>query len=159
MKNDKFLIGIVIGIVVLVIVALMVVLLRRPGNESYIADDTPAGVVHNYFLAVQRKDYEKAYGYLSDDLNSKPNLDKFIRDLDNYGSQSDAALQMGETTQSTERAQVDVAITTYHAGGIFDSNTYTDRNTAYLQAAPDGSGWRLTQFPYPYWGYDWDDEK
>ncbi|HRV95562.1 MAG TPA: hypothetical protein P5526_25635 [Anaerolineae bacterium] len=159
MKNDKFLIGIVIGIVVLVIVSLTVVLLRRPGEESYIADDTPAGVVHNYYLALQRKDYEKAYSYLSDDLKSKPDLDKFIRDLDNYGRQSDASLQIGETTQTDGHAQVDVAITTYRAGGIFDSNTYTDRNTAYLQATPDGSGWWLTQFPYPYWGYDWDNEE
>lgn len=155
MKRDKFLIGIVTGIVLLVIVAVAVVLLNRPGDESYVADDTPAGVVHNYFLAVQRQEYEKAYGYLSDDLDNKPDLDKFIRDLDTYNRSSQASLQIGETTLGDARSQVAVSITTYRAGGLFDSNTYTDRGAAYLQATPDGSGWRLTQFPYPYWGYDW----
>ncbi len=158
MKNDKFLIGIVVGIVLLVIVALVTVLARGPG-EDYIADDTPAGVVHNYFLAVQRKDYEKAYSYLSDDLESKPDLDEFIRLIGNVGNRSEASLQIRETRPGDIHAQVDVAITTYSPGNLFDKGSYTNDNTVYLRATGDGSVWKLIEFPYPYWGYGWDEEK
>lgn len=159
MKNDKFLIGIVIGIIVLVVVALVTVLMRKPGVEDYVADDTPAGVVQNYFLAIQRKDYEKAYGYLSDDLKSKPDLDKFIRDVDNLSYGSEASLQIRETRLGNVHTQVDVSITTYRPGGLFESNSYTSQDTVYLRATGDGSVWKLIEFPYPYWGYGWDEAK
>ncbi len=155
MKTDKFLIGIVAGIVVLVIIAVVIVL-GRGQIEEYIADDTPAGVVHNYFLAVQRADYSKAYGYLSDELKAKPDLDQFITNVDNYGNRSENALTVGETTINDDRAQVQVSITTYSRGGPFGfgGNNYTNWDTAHLRRAPDGR-WKLIEFPYPYWGYDW----
>ncbi|MCB0211113.1 MAG: hypothetical protein KDJ52_17370 [Anaerolineae bacterium] len=157
MKNDKFLIGIVAGIVLLVIVSVVVVLLRQPSAESYVADDNPAGVVHNYFLAIQREEYEKAYGYLSDNLKNKPDLDTFSRDMDIYGPDRQSSLTIGETTLDDARSQVDISITTYSAGGLFDNNQYTSRDTVYLEATADGSGWRINHFPYPYWQYDWDE--
>ena len=156
MKNDKFLIGIVIGIILLIVIAVVAVLLRTPENEEYVAVEDPAGVVHNYFLAIQRKDYEKAYGYLSDDLPSKPSLDEFTRQIDGQSRNTEASLSIGETRLGDLQTQVDVSITTYRPGGLLDSNSYTDRNTAFLRAAGDGSEWKLTQFPYPYWGYNWD---
>lgn len=160
MKGDKFLIGIVAGIIVLVIAAVVAVLLRSPENEEYVADDTPEGVVHNYFLAIQRKDYEKAHSYLSDAIESKPDLDKFIRDI-GYNSDTRASLQIGETQLGDVHSQVEVSITTYYGpGGFldfgFDSNSYTSQGTATLQATNGGGVWKLTGFPYPYWGYDWD---
>ncbi|MFN8457357.1 MAG: hypothetical protein U0401_22320 [Anaerolineae bacterium] len=155
MKTDKFLIAIIGGIILLVIIA-MALVLARGQNEAYVADDTPAGVTQNYFLAVQHKDYERAYGYLADDLKSKPDLDQFIRDMSNV--RSEASLKIGETRPGTTTTQVDVSITTYSGGGIFESNSYTSEETVVLRAAPDGQ-WKLTSFPYPYWGYDWDQEK
>ena len=85
MKDDKFLIGIIIGIVLLIVIALATVLARKPEAEDYVVDTTPDGVVHNYFLAIQRKDFERAYNYLADDLKSKPDLDEFIREMGNAG--------------------------------------------------------------------------
>ena len=157
MKNDKFLIGIVIGIIVLIVVAVIVVLLRTPENEDYVADDNPARVVHNYFLAIQRKDYEKAYGYLSDDLQSKPTLDQFTREIDGQSRNTEASLSIGETRLGDAQTQVDVSITSYRPGGLFDSNSYTDRTTVFLRATDGGGVWKLIQFPYPYWGYNWDE--
>ena len=152
MKEDKFLISIVVGIVLLIIVALVAVLTRSPQNEDYVADDTPQGVVHDYFLAIQRKDYDRAYSYLSDDLKSKPDLNQFIRDI---GNTSEASLKIGEIRTGDVHTQVDVSITTYQHGGLFESGSYTNRDTAFLRATNDG--WKLTQFPYPYWGYNWDE--
>lgn len=157
MKEDKFLIGIVIGIIALVIVAVVAVLLRTPASEEYVADDTPAGVVHNYFLAVQNEDYDRAYSYVSDELESKPDLDEFIRNVDTFAGNAQSSLQIGQTKVNQARAQVDVSITTYRPGGLFDSNSYSQPGTAYLEEAADGSGWRLTEFPYPYWGYEWNE--
>ncbi len=158
MKDDKFLIAIVAGIVVLVIVALVTVLLRTPNNEEYIADNTPEGVVHNYFLALQRQDYEKAYSYLADDLQAKPTLDEFTRELD-YTSSSEVTLQIYETRLGDVHTQVDISITTYSSGGIFDSGSYNTEDTVYLRATGDGGEWRLIEFPYPYWGYSWDQDQ
>ena len=158
MKDDKFLIGIVAGIVVLVVVALAVVIMRAPQNEEYLDSDSPEAVVHNYFLAIQRKDYEKAYSYLADDLQSKPNLDEFIRVVDNNARNQETSLSIGETRLGDAHTQVDVVLTTYRQGGIFDSNSYTSRETAFLRATNGGNTWKLTQFPYPFWGYDWHQE-
>ncbi len=153
MKNDKFLIGIVIGIGLLAVVAIFVVLSRNQ-TEDYVADDTPAGVVHNYFLALQRQDYEKAYGYLSDELENKPDLDRFITTADDFGNRSEASLQIGQSTVTDSRARVDLSMTTYRNGGIFDRGSYTNRGTAHLRLNSEGA-WKLIEFPYPYWGYDW----
>jgi hypothetical protein len=148
MKTDKFLIGIVVGIVLLVIVAVVLVLARGQ-NESYIADDMPDGVTHNYFLAIQRKEFEKAYSYLSDEIEEKPNLDEFIASVDN---QNETALKIGAVTIDNNRARVDVAITNYYGGGPFDSGRYTNQETAYLRQDASGN-WKIFEFPYPYWGY------
>ena len=158
MKNDKFLLGIVAGIVLLVIVALAVVLLRVPKNEEYVADNTPKGVVHNYFLALPRKDFEKAYSYLSDDLKAKPDLDEFTRQMDD-SSRAETSLQIRQTRIGDVHTQVDVSITTYRPGGLFDSSSYTTQDTVFLRAAGDGGQWKLIEFPYPYWGYNWDVEQ
>ena len=146
MKNDKFLIGIVVGIIVLVIAAVSVVLLRGK-SEEYVADNDPAGVVHNYFLAIQRQDYDKAYNYLSDEIKSKPDLDDFI-----------LILKIGESSIDAKRAQVQVTITTYRGGGFLDSGSYANRDTVHLRSTPNGE-WKIFQFPYPYWGYDWNEPK
>ena len=65
MKQDRFLTGILVGIAVLVATALVVFFIRQD-TQSYVAEDAPEGVVHNYVLAVLNDDYEKAYGYLAE---------------------------------------------------------------------------------------------
>ena len=157
MKNDKFLIGIIIGIVILAVAAITIVLMRGQ-EEDYLADDTPTGVVHNYFLAIQREDYDKAYGYLSDEIKSKPDLNDFILVVDNYGNGSEASLTIGESSIDDNRAQVKVSITTYHGGGLFDRGSYATQDTVHLRATPAGD-WKIIQFPYPYWGYYWNNEQ
>lgn len=154
MKQDRFLIAIVAGILLLVVVAVVVVLTRAPGSEEYRADDTPEGVVHNYFLAIQREDFSKAYGYLSDELENKPTLEQFIQEAGSSGSNQEASLKIGAVSQSDGVTQVKITLTTYSAGGLFDSNRYSNDDIALLRQS-DAGQWRLTQFPYPYWGWNW----
>lgn len=154
MKNDKFLIGIIAGIVVLAVAAVVLVLAR--GRENYLPDDTPAGVAHNYFLAIQRQDYQKAYSYLSDELKNKPNLDQFISTISQNYQQGEAALKIGETTLTGDRATVQVIITHYRGGGPFESSRYANTDMAQLKRNANGD-WQLIAFPYPYWGYNWNE--
>jgi hypothetical protein len=157
MKQDKFLYAILAGIILLVVLSVVVVLVRAPGSEQYQPDDTPAGVAHNYFLAIQRNEYERAHSYLSDQLRNKPDLDQFITDIGNNSADQEAALKLGNVSQSGQYTEVEVVVTNYRAGGIFDSNRYATTDMAILRQDSNGR-WRLIQFPYPYWGWQWNEE-
>ena len=133
------------------VAAAIIIVLARANTEEYTADDNPAGVVHNYFLAIQRKEYEKAYDYLSDELKSKPDLDDFIITVDNHGNYPETALKIGEATITGDRAQVRVSLTTFNDSGLFDSRSYSNQDTDHLR--PDADGQRkLIEYVYPYWG-------
>ncbi|GAB4450951.1 MAG: hypothetical protein Kow0031_33470 [Anaerolineae bacterium] len=157
MKQDKFLIAIVAGVLLLVVVAIVVVLTRLPGNEDYRPDDTPEGVAHNYFLAIQRKEFNKAYGYLSDELENKPSLEQFVQEAGNTGSSQEASLKIGPVSQSDGVTQVEVTVTTYSSGGLLDSSRYSSDDIALLRQDSAGQ-WKITRFPYPYWGWSWNEK-
>lgn len=79
--NDKLLLGIVGGIVLLIVIA-FVVTLSKP-EAAYQSEDTPEGVVHNYLLALQKADNQRAYSYLSKNLEGYPrSLAEFSEDID-----------------------------------------------------------------------------
>ncbi len=158
MKQDKFLIGILAGIGLLVVAAIVAVMLRAPGSEEYLNENTPQAVVHDYYLAIERKDYEKAYGYLADDLTNKPTLEQFISQVSTNYRSGESSLKIGEVRPGDATTQVDVTITTYNVGGIFDSSRYSTPDIALLRANAAGE-WKLVQFPYPYWGWEWNQEK
>lgn len=150
MKQDRFLIGILIGIAVLVIIALTL-FLTRADNLEYVADDTPEGVVQNYVVALYKKDYERAYSYLSDDPY-KPGYESF-RDvfLLNYTNPDNAGLEIGEVSINGQDAIVSLGII-YAPADPFSSG-YRNTETAVLRL--EGGQWKLRQMPYSYWSYDW----
>jgi Tfp pilus assembly protein PilW len=77
MKQDRFLLGILIGIALLVVAAL-VVFFTRQQDVAYRTGQAPEDVVHNYALALMNKDFEQAYGYLAD-LQDKPTFEESAR--------------------------------------------------------------------------------
>lgn len=151
MKQDRFLTGILIGIGVLVIAALAVFFTRRD-TQSYVADDTPEGVVHNYVVAVLDKDYEKAYGYLAD-LDHKPDYEQFRQAfLNNMVNPGDSAVDIGETEFVDDEAYVEVALV-YNPSDPFSSG-YRDVQRAGL--VMQNGAWKLTSMPpYYFWDYNW----
>ena len=151
MKQDRFLTGILIGIGVLVIAALAVFFTRRD-SQTYVADDTPEGVVHNYVVAVLEKDYEKAYGYLAD-LEYKPDYDEFRQVfLNNYVNPGNAAVDIGDTEVIGDEAYVEVALI-YNPSDPF-STGYRDVQRAGLVL--QNGAWKLTSMPsYYFWEYNW----
>ncbi len=151
MKQDRFLTGILVGIVALVIVALVVFFIRKD-SQSYIAEATPAGVVHNYVLAVLNGDYKKAYGYLAD-LENKPTYEQF-RDsfLKGTVNPNNSAVDVGKSEINNDTASVEVAMI-YNPSDPF-STGYRDVQRALL--VRQGGAWKLSSMPgYYFWDYSW----
>lgn len=151
MKQDRFLTGILVGIGLLVVVALAVFFTRKD-SQTYIAEDTPEGVVHNYVLAVLNKDYEKAYGYLAD-LEYKPTYENFRRAfLNGEVNPQNQAVDIGESEIVGDVATVDLELI-YNNSDPF-STGYRNMMTADL--VKQNGAWKLTLMPqYNFWGYDW----
>ena len=151
MKQDRFLIGILIFIFLLVAVALGLFYTRQD-TQTYGPEDSPAGVVRNYVIAVQNMDFERAYGYMAE-RDAKPGYDNFRKAfLNSELDTSNAALQIGSTRNISEsEAVVDVTLV-YSSNDPF-SRSWSDSQKASL-IKQDGS-WKLTSMPYPYWGWDW----
>ncbi len=152
MKQDRFLTGILIGIGMLVIAALAV-FFTRSDTQTYVADDTPEGVVHNYVVAVLEKDYHKAYGYLAD-LENKPTLDEFHQAFltGQVNPQSSAVDIGGAEIGGDEFAYVEIALI-YGPSDPF-STGYRDVQRAALVL--QNGAWKLSSMPgYYFWEYNW----
>jgi len=151
MKQDRFLTGILIGIAALVVIALVLFFVRRDTSQ-YVADDTVEGVLHNYALAVQKQDYEKAYSYLADKPD-KPSYDTFRRDfLQDYVNPGQSGIEITDTNINGKEAIVNLSIV-YLSNDPFSGGSYNSSGNALLVKQKDG--WRIYQMPYNYWASDW----
>jgi hypothetical protein len=151
MKQDRFLTGILIGIGVLIITALAVFFIRKD-SQTYVGDDTPEGVVHNYIVAVLNKEYEKAYGYLAD-LDNKPTYEQFRNAfVTGMLNPSNSAVDVGKSDITGDDAYVEVAMI-YNPSDPFSSG-YRDIQQAIL--VKQGGAWKLSSMPtYYLWEYNW----
>jgi hypothetical protein len=151
MKQDRFLTGILIGIGVLVVAALAVFFTRRD-TQSYVSEDTPEGVVHNYVVAVLEKDYEKAYGYLAD-LDNKPDYEDFRQAfLNGTVNPDNSAVDIGDSEISGEEASVEVSL--IHNSSDPFSTGYREVQRALL--VNQNGAWKLSSMPtYYFWDYSW----
>jgi len=151
MKQDRFLTGILVGIGILVVVALAVFFTRKD-SQTYVADDTPEGVVHNYVLAVLNKDYEKAYGYLAE-LKYKPTYEEFRRAfLNGEVNPQNQAVDIGASDIAGDTATVELQLITNSSDPF--STGYRNQQTADL--VKQEGAWKLTLMPqYNFWGYNW----
>ncbi len=151
MKQDRFLIGILIGIAVLVIVALMVFFSRKDGNLNYVSDETPEGVVQNYVVALHKRDFDKAYGYLAD-LQHKPTREQFHQSLLNHSlDPANAGVEIGKAEIVGNSASVSLGVV-YGQRDPFSSGY---RNADYAQLVRQNEAWKIKQMPYSFWAFDW----
>ncbi|OGO11609.1 MAG: hypothetical protein A2Y53_07170 [Chloroflexi bacterium RBG_16_47_49] len=127
--NDKVLIGIVVGIVILIITALVITLMKP--EPTYLAEDTPEGVAHNYLLAIQQEDYERAYGYLSPTLVGYPRLEEeFIEDIQNnswsFRLDRSTTLSVEASTITGSKSNVTVRELSIFGDDLFNSGQSTN---------------------------------
>ena len=151
MKQDRFLIAILIFIVILVIAAVAVYFIRQE-KQAYLPDTSPENIVQNYVLALQNKEYEKAYSYLRQE-DKTPTLAEFKETfLRQQRSLAETAIQIGDVTEKDGHVTLEIII--LHGGREPFGNTWKEYNAALLEK--EDAGWKITYFPSPYWGWDWD---
>ena len=151
MKQDRFLTGILIGIGVLIVAALAVFFTHR-NSGSYVSDSTPDGVVHNYVLAVLRKDYPRAYSYLAD-LKDKPTLDEFKQAfaVGRLAPNNDG-IKIGDIEVTGDSAMVEVSAVSMPSDPF--STGYSNLGTA--QLVRQNGAWKISSMPtYGMWDYSW----
>jgi hypothetical protein len=150
MKQDRFLLGILVAISILVVIALAMFFTRQDRQE-YLAEDTPEGVVHNYALAIINGDYNKAYSYLAE-AEHKPSYEVFRQDfLYQHVDPSNAGLEIGEIEIEGKNAYVTIFLI-YTPSDPF-SGSYRSNDIARLEL--QNESWKLLQMPYNFWAYDW----
>jgi hypothetical protein len=151
LTQDRFLLVILIGIGVLVVVAVSLFFIRG-GTQEYSFENTPQSVLHNYIIALEKEDYQRAYGYLKD-ADGKPEFDRFREAfLTRQLIPSTAALQIGESRQSGDDVLVSVLVIRGSSGPFRNTN----RESINVLVVKDEDGdWKIGSLSYPYWGWDW----
>ena len=154
-RMDRWLLIIVAAIVLIVVVALVVVL-TRPAVE-YLPEGTPEATVHNYLLALQKEDFERAHSYLSPTLPGYPGVDEFEDQLQErwrYRNVNGAAFSTEDSrTLSNGDVRITVREVRYESNGPFESSQSTYEFDMRLQQ--EAGDWRLTDGD-EYWHRCWD---
>lgn len=151
LKQDRFLIAILVAVGILVISALVVFFFRQD-SQAYGSDDTPEGVVRNYVIAIHKEDFESAYNALQDSPG-KPNYQEFRQPfLAGRLDTSNVSVRIKETKITGNDAVVKLTLT--HGGTYPFQGNWSEKGNAIL-VFQNGS-WKLTEMPYPYWAWDWD---
>ncbi len=151
-STDRFLVGIVIGILVLVIAAFAITLFRP--DTIYKTDDTPENVSHNYLLAFEKGDYERAYSYLSPELEGYPqDLDAFMHDVQanrwEFGFDRNHTLSIENGRSLGEFYLVTVRETNFYNSGPFQSQP--DVSTFTLRLKQINGEWKLVDGQIYFW--------
>jgi hypothetical protein len=143
-SSNKFLIGIVIG-AVLLISASIIIVLHKP-EPTYQPEDTPGGVAHNYLLALQNEDYDRAYTYLSSTLPGYPaTVSQFTESIEDYswyfqlGTDTTLAVDTVEITGS--KAVILVRETRFQNRGLFENSTRI--STFEMDLKKVGDQWKI----------------
>ena len=142
--TDRVLLGIVLGAVLLAGSAFALVLLKP--EPTYLAEDTPEGVVHNYLLALQREDYSRAYGYVSPNLSgylrSAQQFEQEVEDSYQFQGINEGSFSIATAAVEGTQATVEIRETIFYGGGLFDSGQYI--NTFKVDLTHVGGEWKIT---------------
>ena len=154
-KTDKFLIAIVAGTILLVIAAFALAL-NRP-ETSYREGDSPEAAAHNYLLALERNDHNRAHGYLSPNLSHYPATSAdFSREVSDspwrFRESGEATLAVQDADIQGTRATVKVYETRFSGGSFFESNQSSYAFDMELEQI-DGE-WKIIDSPY-YFAWCW----
>lgn len=148
--SDRFLIAIAAGAVALIVFGIAVVLLVGRVAPPLADPTSPVGVVQTYVEALRSGDQEKARSLLSQSARQQldRSRDTFPRYYESY---PDRRVLIQPVSQSADRAEVKVTISTFSARSEpFSTSTYHREVQVFLVKEPDG--WRINQpvEPYPF---------
>ncbi len=145
--TDKLLVAIIIG-VLLAVVAAVVVVVRHP-PPSYRAENTAEDTVHNYLLALERQDYDRAYGHISPSLKGYPSsVDRFIEQVGSNTYQfplsddsSTLEIESSRPLGGDDLMLVTVRRTTFAKGTFFGSEQYYVQFD--MQVQRESGAWKI----------------
>jgi hypothetical protein len=144
---DRFTLGIVLGAVVLVAL-LCAVILARPNDSQPMDETRPAGVVHNFYLALLRNDPKTAYSYLSAEAQSKQPYERFAAQYS--GPRPEQRLRIDDEQLEGDTARVTLRWSSGGGGGFpFGSGEFTSTRTVVLRR--EGEAWKLAQPVYGFY--------
>lgn len=153
-SSRRWLIIFAIVISVLVLATVSLVLLTKGNEVTLLSEDTPQGIVQRYLLAIQDKDYQKAYGYLHIDQSGKIiTYYHWLNSVPIYQTtpQNVWKATLGKTTQNGDNATVEVTIDTFRPGGPFE-DPLRSQQIIFQLSKIDGK-WLITSPTYIYWIY------
>ena len=146
-----FIFAIVIGVLVIATVSL--VLLTKGNKVTLLPEDSPQGTVQRYLIAIQEKDYQRAFSYLSFSPTDK--ITSFSDWLMMVGPQSSSQsvwrATLGTVTENENNATVEINIDTLHSGGLFGDSQFSQQINFLL--IKKGNSWFITSPTYIYWIY------
>ena len=154
-SSRRWLIIFAIVISILVVATVSLVLLTKGNEVTLLPEDTPQGIVQRYLIAVQEKNYQKAYNYLSFDPSQKIKAyDDWLRMVIGeplISNQPTWKATLGKTTQNGDNATVEVIIDTFRPGGPFE-DPLRSQQIIFQLSKIDGK-WLITSPTYIYWIY------
>ena len=153
-SSRRWLIIFAIVISVLVITTVSLAVFTNGNEVVLLPEDTPQGIVQRYLIAVQEKNYQKAYSYLSfDPLQKIETYDDWLRRVTGVqtSNQPEWKATLNKVTQNGDNATVEVAIDTIRPGGPFGDLLSSQQ--IIFQLIKIDSMWLITSPTYINWIY------
>ena len=156
-SSRRWLVIFAIAIGVLVLATVSLVLFTKNSQVTLLSADTPQGTVQRYLIALQEKDYQKAYSYLSFDSSLKMPYMSYndwlssVSAMPGTYNQTAWKATLGKVTLDGDNATVEVTIDTFRAGGLF-SNSQNSQIIPF-QLSRTAGVWFITSPNYVYWIY------
>jgi hypothetical protein len=143
-RIDPALAAIVVGAIVLIIAGLVAIPLASRRAPDLASETVPEGVVQRFYQAVYASDYTVAHSYLAAETRAQLSELELQQQLAGQLRQSQA--RVAETTASTDSATVQVVITHFQPGGLFDSSEWTEQYDVVLKR--EGDSWKIVSGPF-----------
>ena len=150
MFKDRMLVGIVTGVVLLIVAAFTLALVN-PAAE-YLSEDSASDAAHNYVLALEQKDYEKAHSYITRNLLCYPkDADRLAARLSAFPGGISWQI-LSERSIAPNEKQVSIQITRFRRTFLFFSDT--NQSIVQLNMRFENNGWKVvnTSGYYQYIG-------
>jgi hypothetical protein len=134
-----WLIGVTVFVIALAVAGIVVALVTRSGG--LLPADSPEGAVQRYLRALQDRDYEVAYGYLSSTSKNSCSLKEFLRQA-SYREVRDSHMTLEDTRRLDGTAIVSARVTVFDPEVPFAPSESSWEQTFELKL--ENGQWRVT---------------
>jgi len=154
-NSSQWFLGVALAVLALIVLAVVVSLVNRPGKVTLLSEDTAEGTVQRYLLAIEEDARQRAYGYLSSELQEVCSFGIIRKSTDWFRPD-----EMRITLEGTEpldgldgKVEVRVRIIQFYISSpLLDPIPLSARESSYTERftlkQADGE-WRFTEPPWP----------